>query len=354
MSKLAVTALPPLGYGRAMASSNPSNRGGEYTAPFLAAERARYQFLQAVRRRCPLPLIHLRSRIFPLYSQWVDAFMSEAKAIHEWNQSPEAAAMREGSLESFQALGLSPSAAKFAAEGRPVVGVDADHPVFSTFMILEDQNPRLARSLMLWAQRHGLTHQREFEDRSHWAEGNPPAPESAFAISEFTEATLHKDYWACAWAMFTMWHWKFAPDGPVEMKANPPHWVPAFEENLTPDLTEPGLLIKPGWNVSSENEDAFRTRTQKAIDSYIEKQHQFARGRGLVAVVPKKEFIHFDWLALSQVKGYSLGQVVAWDQEQPGEKFRDPGTIRKGVDEAARLCEMKAKPRTVGRPKTRN
>ena len=60
--------------------------------------------------------------------------------------------------------GISDETAKVAAKGRPVVGVDADDAIFHTFMILEDYHRRLAHLMMRWAQRHGFTHQRQFEE----------------------------------------------------------------------------------------------------------------------------------------------------------------------------------------------
>jgi len=79
--------------------------GGEYTPPMLATEQARYQFLQAVQRRCPLPLLHLRDRVFPFYAKWVDDLMKSAKAYQLWKESPEGAKHREESAEFFKACG---------------------------------------------------------------------------------------------------------------------------------------------------------------------------------------------------------------------------------------------------------
>ena len=111
--------------------------GGQYTVPFLATEQARYQLLQAVRRRCPQPLLHLRNRIFSIYSQWAEDLMERARTLQQWNKSAEGAEEREAMVDVFKRVGLTEAQAQFAAEGRPVVGVDADDSVFNTFMVLQ-------------------------------------------------------------------------------------------------------------------------------------------------------------------------------------------------------------------------
>ena len=137
----------------------------------------------------------------------------------------QAAQMRLAMVEIFKQLGISDETAKVAAKGRPVVGVDADDAIFHTFMILEDYHRRLAHLMMRWAQRHGFTHQRQFEE-----------PLETFDVSEeadgmeLVEMTLHKDYWACEWGLYTLWNWKFSRDGKQMSNSDPPEWVRLDEQ----------------------------------------------------------------------------------------------------------------------------
>ena len=317
--------------------------GGEYTSPYMATEMARYQFLQGVRRRCPLPLLHLRGRIFPIYSRWVDDFLKRARDYQQWKQSPEGAILRERMIDFFKRLEMTDEGAQVAAEGRPVAGLDADDPVFHTFMILEYEHPRLDHLLKLWAQRHNLTHQREFEEQSE---------EHTTDTDVFTEMTLHKDYWACQWALATLWSWKFLPEGVKMMNADPPEWVHAFDGSSGPS-DEPPFRIRPGWDFLTETESAFRDRVEKALTAYIERSKQLAEMRGLIETREKRQRSHYDWLALYQVKRWSYAQIADWDQVQPGAEAKGEDTIMKGVKSAAQLVQLPVRPGKPGRPKTR-
>lgn len=316
---------------------------GEYTSPYLATEKARYQFLQGVRRRCPLPLLHLRSRIFPFYSSWVDDFLKSARDYEQWKKSPEGATVREQMAVFFKQLGMTDVGAQVAAEGRPVAGLDPGDPVFHVFMILEYENPRLDRLLKLWAQRNNLTHQRLFEE------------EIEEQISEedgFTEMTLHKDYWACQWAFETLWSWKFLQEGGKMMNADPPEWVGAFEGSSGLS-DEPPFRVRPGWDVLVETEPAFRGRAAHALEAYIERSKELAEARGLIEAREKRQPSHYDWLALYQVKRWSYAQIADWDQTQPGAEAKGEDTIMKGVKSAAQLVQLSVRSGRPGRPKTR-
>jgi len=309
----------------------------------MATEKARYEFLQSVRRRCPCALFHLRSRIFPFYSRWVDNFMDGARARQQWEQSPEGALVRTQMVDSFKRLGMNDVQAQFAAEGRPVAGLDADDPVFHTFMILDGNHPRLDRLLKHWAQQHGLTHQREFEERTE---------EQTTEKEVFTEVTLHKDFWACQWALDTLWYWKFSPDGTKMMEAEPPEWVCASGRSSIGSGEAP-FSIRPGWDVLAETEPAFRDRVESALEGYIEKTRELAGARGLVETRGKRQPRHFDWLALYQVKRWSYVEIADWDQLQPGSEAKGVDTIMKGVKSAAQLVQFVVRAAKLGRPKTR-
>jgi hypothetical protein len=275
--------------------------------------------------------------------------MANAKARAEWNQSAEAAELHRCGVDAFKRLGLPETAAEAAATGRPVMGVSADDAMFCTFMVFENHAPRLARLLMRWAQRHNLTYQREFQEDSTqpavYAEGGTETP-------EFTEVTLHKDYWACEWALFTLWSWKFSSKGAQMMNSDPPEWVHAFEDqSLTSG--EPLFRVQPGWDVLSETEPIFRKRVEVALSAYVEGQRRLHEARGFIGSAEKRRLIHFDWLALYQVKRYSWAMIADWDQEQPGETTRAEDVIRKGVNSTANLCGLAVRPGRPGRPKTR-
>ena len=324
---------------------------GGYTSLHLQTERARYLFLQAVRRRCPLPLFHLRTRVFPLYGRWVDRAMLQASAEREWGESPEAAELRRESVEVFKRLGLTEPGAQLAAEGRPPAGLEANAPLFKAFIILEDAHPGLSRCLMLWAQRHNLTHRRELEE-------DPPRPEERSCDAEdeteiptFIETTLHRDYWACQWALSTLWSWKFLAEGPQMMYSDPPEWVRnPFQTGPSDD---PIFRLRPGWDVLSETEKGFRVRAKKALDTYIQNKRRLAEAGGLMVTTQKRRLIHFDWLALYQVKKWSFRKIDDWGQTQLGEHTMDADVIRKGIESAANSCGLRARPVPRGRPKNR-
>jgi hypothetical protein len=326
---------------------------GEYTSPFMATEQARYQFLQAVRRLCPRPLWYLRKRIFPFYSRWVDDFMHSARADEQWEQSPEGATMVQEMVDFFKRQGMTDAAAQIAAKGRPVAGLGGDDPVFHTFMLLEDHNPRLARLLMRWAQRNGLTHQRQFEEALQPLEERIiEAEEGTVTLESLSEMTLHKDYWACEWALCTLWSWKFSPDGAQMLIANPPEWVRMTEDQSLAS-EEPAFCIRPGWDVLTETEPAYRDRVERTLTSYIERNRHLAKARGLVETPKKRQRRHFDWLALYQVKRWGYARIADWNQEQPRADTHSEDVIRKGVRSAADLCKLPARPGKPGRPTIR-
>ncbi len=277
--------------------------------------------------------------------------MADARADKEWNQSAEAADARKRMAEAFMGLGMTETQSQRAAEGRPISGVDADDPIFNMFMILDNYHPRLAHLLMHWAQRHNLTHQREFEEEPRPSEPQTIESDDGTEIPLFTEMTLHKDYWACAWALCTLWCWKFLPEGSQMMNANPPEWVHnPFETRLT---NEPPFRLRPGWDVLTETEEVFRERAEKALVSYIQYQRNLAEARGLTETKEKRQPLHFDWLALYQVKRLSWEQIADWDSQQPGANAKEAGAIMKGAHDAAALCKLNALPGKLGRPKKR-
>ena len=134
---------------------------GEYASPYLAAEQARYQWRQPrhASARCFLASRKQVSRFIAVHGLWLCKY-----AKPRINQSAEAADARKRMAEAFMGLGMTDPQSQRAAEGRPISGVDADDPIFNMFMILDNYHPRLAHLLMHWAQRHNLTHQREFEE----------------------------------------------------------------------------------------------------------------------------------------------------------------------------------------------
>ncbi len=77
------------------------------------------------------------------------------------------------------------------------------------------------------------------------------------------------------------------------------------------------------------------------------------KASGFSEVAEKRRLIHFDWLALHQVKRWSWAQIADWDQEQGGEETIGEDAIRKGVLDAANLCKLNARQRKPGRPKNR-
>lgn len=316
---------------------------GEYRVPFLKIEEARYQFLRSVRRLCPLPLFHLRDRIAPHYDRWVDEIIEDANARHEWEQSPEGLSRTESMFNSFKGIGMPDDAARKAAEGRPIRGLAPDDTIFNTFAVLQFENPRLDRVLKLWAQRNHLTHQRELEEDTVRPDVDP---------GEFVKLTLHKDYWACEWALFTLWFWKFATAGEVAKNAEPPEWI-TMSVGAPLTLDEPAFRVQPGWDVLAEEEGAFRKRAELALNAYIARKCEIAKASGLQRSDEKRRPSHFDWLALYQVSQWSYRQIAERENVRPGRRNIGEDTVRKGVRVAASLCRLNARLGSPGRPKIR-
>jgi hypothetical protein len=315
---------------------------GEYRAAFIEVEQARYEFLLAVRRRCPSPLIRLRSRVAPFYFRWVEECISDARAKYQWDQSPEGLLAKEKQFAVLVRAGMPEDAARKAAEGRPIVGFDPDDPTFFTLALLQFHCPRLDRLLKRWARRHHLTHQVAFEEQM--------AKQSV--DSDFVHLTLHEDFWACEWALHTMWCWRFVPEGTGMMNSEPPEWIRMSEQpSISSD--EPAFRICPGWDVLAEGEQAFRERVDATLNSYINRQRELAGTRGLVEPLNKRQPRHFDWLALYQVGGWNYPDIAQWEQEQPGRQKIDDSTIRKGVQDAAEMCALNTRAGKPGRPVTR-
>ena len=173
---------------------------GPFTTEEDVTNRARYHFLQSIRRKCPEPLFALRDTIFPLYRDWAESVLMQAYEVEAWNQSSEAAEDTARLEAIFRDIGLSEAAAKAAAKGRPPRGTSPEDPIFKEFMLMQYEAPILERALMEWAQHFNLTHAREFEEA-------PRVEQAATAtgVTEFekVELVLHEQYWACQWAVQT-------------------------------------------------------------------------------------------------------------------------------------------------------
>jgi hypothetical protein len=273
-----------------------------------------------------------------------------AQDRQQWDQSPAAAEVRENMKDIFKTLGLSDTAAEIAARGRPVRGADATDPMFHQFMLFDFECPRISRLLMMRAQRHHLTHVREFEEDLPCEEVVVETDAEPVTVPEFTEMTLHLEYWACQWAVDTLWSWKFNSYGSQMLNADPPEWVRADLDNKRSN--EQPFVVRPGWNVEAELQAHFEARVRKALAEYIERSRAFAEARGLV---PAQERLttHFDWLALYQVKGRSWAQIAQWDQDETGSDSKEESAIRKGVQSAAKLVGLNARRGRPGRPPTR-
>ncbi len=315
---------------------------GEYRAAFLKIEEARYQFLRSVRRLCPLPLLHLRNRIAPFYDLWVDDVIESVHACQKWEQSPEGLREKEATFNSFKDMGMPDDAARKAAEGRPIGGLAPDDPVFHTFALLQFHHPRLDRVFKRWAQRNHLTHQRALEDTVLLDVDQ----------IDFVKLTLYEDYWACEWALLTLWFWKFTPEGEALKKCEPPEWI-TMPVDASPTSDEPAFRFQPGWDVLIEEEAAFRERADAALNAYIARKRELAEARRLVPALDKRQPHHFDWLALYQVKAGEYRQIAEWENVQPDGQTVADDTIRKGVRLAASLCGLIPRPGKPGRPKTR-
>ena len=136
------------------------------------------------------------------------------------------------------------------------------------------------------------------------------------------------------------------------MSSDPPEWARSFD-GTSVGSDEPPFRIRPGWDVLTETESAFRDRVEKALTAYIERSKQLAEMRGLIETREKRQPSHFDWLALYQVKRWSYAQIADWDQKQPGADTKGEDTIMKGVKSAAQLVQLSVRSGKPGRPKTR-
>jgi len=244
---------------------------------------------------------------------------------------------------------------KVAAEGRPIAGLDSEDRVFSSFMVLEDEHPRLARLLMRWAQRHHLTHQREFEEASPELEKPTIGSEHEAEALDLDEMTLHQDYWVCQWALYTLWSWRFLPTGGKMIKADPPNWAPVVLEPPAAKFENRVFCVRPGWDVLNETDPMFRARVREALTGYIKDARRLAEAQGLAEPSEKRQGIHFDWFALYQVKGWSWDQIADWDVQHSRKNAKGVDLIRKGVQNVAKLVKLSPRPnRPPGRPKSGN
>ena len=253
--------------------------------------------------------------------------------------------MRLAMVEIFKQLGISDETAKVAAKGRPVVGVDADDAIFHTFMILEDYHRRLAHLMMRWAQRHGFTHQRQFEE-----------PLETFDVSEeadgmeLVEMTLHKDYWACEWGLALCGTGNSRRDGKQMSNSDPPEWVRLDEQPFA--SAEPPFCIRPGWDVLIETEPLFRARalgdsstpTSNAVTDMSRREDSSKLLKSANWILSTRK------LALHQVRRWNPTQIADWDQENFGDDTKGEDVIRKGISSAAKSCGLRLIPGKPGRP----
>jgi hypothetical protein len=314
---------------------------GQFITKDEMAERARYQFLLSIRAKCPAPLFELRDKLFPQYRDWVDSVMREAQEDEAWSRTPEADKDRKAWEQLFLKMGTPATVAKIAAQGRPVQGTAADDPMFTHFMLFEDVAPKLDRHLKEWAQSFGLTHTREFEEDLRATGGTAPGEDGEVV---FVEQHLYKQYWACQWALDTLWRWRFHDAGPAMMTAHPPEWVRVqFRERSLYPITG-GLpqvtLNERAWNPAKEEPTDFREHIHRVVDAFLDTYIEIAaEGMGVVKT-PRKRREHFDWLALFQVTPAKLQEIAA--------KYNvEPQTVSDGIKSAAEMIGLR--PRRGGR-----
>ena len=322
--------------------ANRSGSGGEYVRKDVAVEESRYRFLEAVRNECPQPLYVLRDDLFPVYQSWFDSVVSEAKAAKAWREdtSAEAKEVKAGLAHAFRRLGMTDKAAEIAAQGRPITRDQPDDPIFRTFLLIQYGAPEVARVLMQWAQQFHLTHTRKFEEPLR-SELETTTEGQKFYVTY--EETLWKQYWACQWAVETLWAWYTWPKGREMMDADPPEWVRvSFDRGRQQEGPLKVQFEVPHWQIENETEPVFHQRIHNAVDEWLEeyadKRETAVEVMGYQRRQRKYRSAHFEWLALRQVAGLTYEEISKRYSDEEGRPGDD--AIRHGVEQVGSLVRL--------------
>jgi hypothetical protein len=201
-----------------------------------------------------------------------------------------------------------------------------------------------------WAQRFHLTQARDFEEQTPFQQQHDPDDD----VFELQDLKLDAHYWACQWAVQTLWQWRFTDLGPKLLTSNPPKWVQgSFRREPRRTDSPPFTLKQAGWDPAIEHESGFRARITKALAESLNNQIAVAKIAAQelgLEPAPSKKRDHFDWFALFQVNEWAFPRIADWYQARTGCALEDDA-IRHGVCDVAECVALPRRQAKRGRPK---
>jgi hypothetical protein len=182
-------------------SSKTFGLGGEYTNGFTVQYEARRFFFETLRRLHPAPLHSLRDDVFPVYKRWAD----EQKATQRYPASER-----------------------------------GDHPVYYSFLWLEEHKPDVAQAISKWAHDFHLIG----ESGSQWSGDETSLnPGDRFFFQLQKRIAHFKAIWPSEHATKTLWVWHSSPIGTELMNRDPPEWFRVITLSGAVGLYNPTLHI---------------------------------------------------------------------------------------------------------------
>jgi hypothetical protein len=288
-------------------SSKTFGLGGEYSNEFIVQDEARRFFFETIRRLHPAPLHSLRDDVFPVYKRWAD----EQKATQ-----------------------------RYRASGR------GDHPVYYSFLWLEEHEPDVAQAISKWAHDFHLIGETPVD----WS-GDEDALSEWEVISLRDQRTIAhaKAVWPCDQAARTLWAWHSSPRGTEMMNTDPPEWVSVIRLSGAVGLYDPTLQIDtpmPEWFPQFETESKFRKRVHQRVDDFI---NSYVAEKRTMENLPahRQRFLknrdHFEWAVLFQVAEWEYSRIAE-------DRNVEAQTVRDGIKDVAKRIGLDLRRRSRGRP----
>ena len=276
---------------------------GQYSREEQTKEEARRYFVRMVREGCPEVLVDLRNTVFPLYQAWV----KQARRKYH------------------------PRLASIA------------HPVFRSYMLLQQEAPELAAAIADWGKRFHL-------------EGKlPKQPE--WHGEQWQGYARAESLWPCQKAMEALYAWHWLPDGLQLRNSDPPRW-PEWStvecgsgDQFTLHLVVSGYAADQPLTASAYVQQVL-AKVKVILREYVERQKHRAQASGQKRTARKHAPEHFTWLAQRQVRGWSDGQIADWHRSRTN-LVVTADAVRHGVGLAAELIELKLRPVKRGRPRSK-
>jgi hypothetical protein len=179
-------------------------------------------------------------------------------------------------------------------------------------MVFEVANPELARCLKNWAEQYGLTHLNSIPEEEPLTDLR-----SLDESFELAEIPFNPNYWACDWALSTLFFWDLLPVDDPRRSSSPPEWCPLLIDSpRAPEKTF--TITATGWNSVLETETEYRKRIRghldNAITEYVRGVKKYLKPSGFT-LRSCHTSDHVVWLALYQVLARPLAKVLEFERQ---------------------------------------